>query len=70
MAVGLCLNGPLTRICARAEVNRSQVYERKDQEKWGFGGWVTDDDRFLVIEVWRGTGRENLVFYQDLDAKD
>ncbi len=30
-AIGLCLDGPLARICARAEVNRSQVYERKGQ---------------------------------------
>ena len=31
VAIGLCLDGPLARICAQAEVNRSQVYERKGQ---------------------------------------
>jgi hypothetical protein len=38
VAIGLCLDGPLARICARAEVNRSvaltsrsRVYERKGQ---------------------------------------
>ncbi len=31
VAIGLCLDGPLARICARAEVNRSHVYERKGQ---------------------------------------
>ena len=31
VAIGLCLEGSLARICAQAEVNRSQVYERKGQ---------------------------------------
>lgn len=42
------------------------VYERKDQKEWGFGGSVTDDGRYLIIEVWRGTERQNQVFYKDL----
>jgi len=46
------------------------VYERKDQKEWGFGGMVTDDGRYLVISVWKGTERENLFFYKDLQAAD
>lgn len=46
------------------------VYERKDQKEWGFGGDVTEDGRYLVITVWRGTEQKNLVFYQDLQAND
>ncbi|WP_395845904.1 prolyl oligopeptidase family protein [Cystobacter fuscus] len=42
------------------------VYERKDQKEWGFGGRVTDDGRYLVINVSRGTEQKNLVFYKDL----
>ncbi|MGF1537693.1 MAG: S9 family peptidase, partial [Elainellaceae cyanobacterium] len=42
------------------------VYERPDEKEWGFGGQVTDDGRYLVISVWRGTERKNLLFYQDL----
>lgn len=42
------------------------VYERKDQKEWGFGGSVTDDGRYLVISVTRGTEQKNLVFYKDL----
>jgi prolyl oligopeptidase len=45
------------------------VYERKDQKEWGFDGKVTDDGRYLIISVWRGTDPKNLVFYQDLKAK-
>jgi prolyl oligopeptidase len=46
------------------------VYERKDQKEWGFGGFVTDDGRYLLIQVTRGTERKNLVFYKDLkDSK-
>lgn len=42
------------------------VYERPDQKEWGFGGRVTHDGRYLVITVWKGTHRENGVFYKDL----
>jgi prolyl oligopeptidase len=42
------------------------IYHRPDQKDWGFGASVTDDGRYLVISVWRGTHRENGVFYQDL----
>ena len=46
------------------------VYERKDQKEWGFGGQVSDDGRYLIINVWQGTERKNLIFYRDLQAKD
>ncbi len=46
------------------------VYERQDHKDWGFGGSVTDDGRYLIISVWRGTEQNNLVFYKDLTKKD
>jgi len=42
------------------------VYERQDQKEWGFDGEVTEDGRYLIISVWRGTEQKNLVFYKDL----
>jgi prolyl oligopeptidase len=42
------------------------VYKRDDQKEWGFEGRVTDDGRYLIISVWRGTERKNQIFYQDL----
>jgi prolyl oligopeptidase len=46
------------------------VYERPDQKEWGFSGEVTDDGRYLIISVWRGTDPNNLVFYKDLNSPD
>jgi prolyl oligopeptidase len=46
------------------------VYDRKDHKDWGFSGEVTDDGKYLVINVWQGTRRENQVFYQELDGKE
>lgn len=43
------------------------VYQRPDQKEWGFGGYVTEDGRYLVIFVWKGTHRENGLFYKDLE---
>jgi prolyl oligopeptidase len=46
------------------------VYERPDHKEWGFQATVTDDGRYLLIHVWRGTENENGIFYQDLAAPD
>jgi prolyl oligopeptidase len=32
----------------------------------GIQRFVTDDGRYLIISVWRGTDPNNLVFYKDL----
>ena len=42
------------------------VYDRPDQKEWGFSGSVTEDGRYLIISVWKGSDRKNLVFYKDL----
>ena len=46
------------------------VYERRDEKEWGFDGHVTDDGRYLIITVWRGTERKNNLFYLDLKTPD
>lgn len=43
------------------------VYHRPDQKEWGFGSYVTDDGRYLIIYVSRGTDRVNGLFYRDLE---
>ena len=42
------------------------VYERKDEKEWGFGGIVTDDGQYLVVDVTHGTSPKNRVFYRPL----
>ncbi len=42
------------------------IYERKDHKEWGFGGEATEDGRYLVIGVWRGTDPKNQIFHRDL----
>jgi prolyl oligopeptidase len=46
------------------------VYERADQKEWLFGGSVTDDGRYLIINVSEGTDVKNRVYYKDLQAQD
>lgn len=45
------------------------VYERPDEKEWGFGGTVTEDGRYLIINVWQGTSHNNRLLYQDLHEK-
>lgn len=42
------------------------IYERPEHKEWGFNGFVTEDGKYLIISVWKGTDSKNLVFYQDL----
>lgn len=42
------------------------VYHRPDQPEWGFGVDVTEDGRYMVITVWKGTDDKYRVMYRDL----
>jgi prolyl oligopeptidase len=42
------------------------VYHRPDEPEWGFAGNVTEDGRYLVVSVWKGTDPRNRVLYKDL----
>ncbi|HEX5220956.1 MAG TPA: prolyl oligopeptidase family serine peptidase [Verrucomicrobiae bacterium] len=46
------------------------IYERKDHKDWGFGGYVTEDGRYLIIHVSQGTAPQNRLFYKDLTQPD
>ncbi|MFN3361270.1 MAG: prolyl oligopeptidase family serine peptidase [Pseudanabaenaceae cyanobacterium] len=45
------------------------IYHRPDHKDWGFQGEVTEDGKFLIITVWKGTSPQNLVFYLPLDRE-
>ncbi len=42
------------------------VYQRSDQPSWGFDTDVTEDGRYLIITVWKGTDSRYRVLYKDL----
>jgi prolyl oligopeptidase len=46
------------------------VYDRPDQEEWGFSADLSEDGRYLFIIVWKGTDPMNLVFWKDLHDED
>lgn len=43
------------------------VYHREDQKEWSFGGTVSDDGKYLIVEVGRGTEKKNQVFYAPIN---
>ena len=46
------------------------IYHRPDQKEWMFGAGVTEDGRYLIISIDRGTDPKNLVLYKDLQTPD
>jgi prolyl oligopeptidase len=46
------------------------VYERPDHKEWNFRPRVTDDGRYLIISIGKGTERKNQLLFRDLDDPD
>jgi len=44
------------------------VFWNPSEPEWGYGGTVTDDGGWLVIEIWQGTEQKNRVYLEDLDT--
>src|SRR5213079_70392 len=42
------------------------IYERADQKEWLFNAEVTEDGRYLIVTVQRGTDPKNRIFYKNL----
>lgn len=42
------------------------VIEDKENPKRGFGAGVTEDENFLIINVWEGSSSNNMLYYKDL----
>jgi prolyl oligopeptidase len=49
-----------------AQEEDALVYERKDQKEWGFEPVVTEDGKYLVINVTKGTDPKTACFYKEL----
>jgi len=43
----------------------SLVYERPDHPDWGFAASLSDEGRYLIITVWRGTSPKVALFFKD-----
>lgn len=46
------------------------IYERPDDNSLGFGTRVTEDGKYLIIFVWRGTNSENGIYYLETGGDD
>lgn len=57
------------------QLNTSQstdtlIYERPDEKEWGFNPEVSEDGRYLVLNIWQGTDVRNRIFYRGLQGGD
>lgn len=43
------------------------VYKRPDQPEWGFSSTVSEDGRYLILTIWKGTDNRYRVTYKDLE---
>ena len=45
------------------------VYRRPDHPDWGFQTTTTEDGRYLVLTIWKGTDSKYRIVYKDLKAE-
>lgn len=45
------------------------VYQRPDKPKWGFGVNISDDGRYLILTVWKGTDSKHRILCRDLSEQ-
>ncbi|MCA9663376.1 MAG: S9 family peptidase, partial [Myxococcales bacterium] len=45
------------------------IFESPDHPKWGYNGVVTDDGKYLVVEIWEGSAEKNAVYVKELGGK-
>jgi len=50
------------------QVEDRLIYARPDAPDLGFDPLVTQDGKYLVVQVWRGTDTRNRVYYRPLDS--
>ena len=46
------------------------VYDNPDEKEWGFGGQVTEDGRYLIIHIRKGTEPKHCVYFKDFGESD
>jgi prolyl oligopeptidase len=46
------------------------IYSRPDDRELRVAGGVTEDGKWLIIYVYKGTSRQRLIYFKDLEAKD
>src|SRR5690606_42142312 len=43
------------------------VYEDADNKEFSFNPIMSDDYRYLILNVWKGTENKSRIYYKDLD---
>ncbi len=46
------------------------IADNPAEKEWSFSGGVTEDGNYLIVQVFRNTNPENLVYYKDLRRAD
>ncbi len=46
------------------------IYQRPDHPNWLFGSTVSDDGRYLALDIQTGDASRNMLFYQDLHGTE
>lgn len=46
------------------------VFQRLDQPEWGYDIKISDDSKYLILEISKGTDSRNRVFFREINSED
>lgn len=46
------------------------IFHDPDNKEWGFDGSESEDGKYLIISIWKGTDRRNQLYFKDLESPD
>lgn len=46
------------------------IYERPEAKELGFSPFITDDGKYLILNVWHGTDPKNRVYYREVESDE
>ncbi len=55
-------------ILGTAQAADQLIFERPDAKELAFDPTVTDDGKYLVLNVWHGTDQQNRIYYREVDS--
>ncbi len=53
-----------------AQADDELVYERPDEPRWSFRAWPSEDEKFLLLEIRRGSADKNALYYRELSREE
>lgn len=65
-----CFNKVYWHTLGTPQVEDKLVFERPDAKEVGFDPFITEDGKYLLLNIWHGTDPKNRIYYREITSKE